>query len=245
MTRKRKYKVGGWVDRNSNAINSTAQGFSFSPLAPIGMISGYLQGRSLDKADREFDKMQSGKETADEEIRMRQKQAEESGFLQRYNAMYNRPTSTNISGFYALGGQAPMMEDPSMGEELSSSGVGFDGPTHEEGGIPMDFDNDGQYESEVEGTEVQSEDRIYSDRLPISEEIYNLVTNYGFPCDYNSSYSDVARKLEKKKGFFEEKKESNISVAANTGHIMITRIDELLEILFLDQEISKSALNLS
>lgn len=162
--------------------------------------------------------------------------------LQTYNNIYNEK---------ALGGELPENSINSISsflqgaqkngyaEMLNSDMAKFKGASHKDGGIKLDANLDGQVETEVEGNEVMENERIYSQRLKVTDSFIDFAKEEGFSIT-KDSYAKIAEKLGKKKEKYELKLQEQINEAAvNTGQIMLERIDTLLNALFSDQESSK------
>ena len=163
-------------------------------------------------------------------------------YLETYNNMYNEkalggelPSGTmeNIHSFL----QAAQKNGGS--QMLNSSMAKFKGAAHEQNGIEMDANLDGIPETEVEGDEVIQDTRIYSKRLKITDNFIDTAKKEGFSFK-KGSYAEIAEKLGRKKEKYELKLQEQVDEAAiNTGEIMLERVNNLLNILFLDQETSK------
>lgn len=135
---------------------------------------------------------------------------------------------------YAKGG---LLKYVNGGVPLASDTQKFVGPSHANGGIPIDANGDGQADAEVEGNEVQKDDQIYSDRLNPSPQLLQLLKDNKISA--NGTYADVATKLGKMKGKYEVKVASYSPVARRTGKAMGDRIENLMQATFADQEITK------
>lgn len=133
----------------------------------------------------------------------------------------------NISSKYAQGGTIPLASDTQK----------FVGPSHAQGGIPIDPNGDGVPEAEVEGDEVQKGNQIYSDRLNPSPQLQGLLKQNKINTD--GTYADVATKLGKMKGKYETKLLTYSPLALRTGKAMNDRIDGLMQATFQDQEMTK------
>lgn len=123
--------------------------------------------------------------------------------------------------------------------QLASDTHQYNGPSHADGGIPIDTTGNGQPNAEVEGNEVQKGNQIYSDRLTISPMLDLQLKAAKVKVDDKSTYAEVAAKLGKLKGKFESKLGSYSPVALRTGKAMVGRYDNLLQQTFADQEQSK------
>lgn len=100
---------------------------------------------------------------------------------------------------------------------LASDTVKAEGATHEQGGITL-ANND-----EVEDQEIIKGNKVYSDQLKVG----------------NKTYAEIAEKLSKKKGKFEEGLTSGNYRDRNTSERSINNIDNKLANLFDLQEASK------
>lgn len=128
---------------------------------------------------------------------------------------------------YAEGGTVPLASDVHK----------FVGPDHEDGGIPIDTTGNGQPNAEVEGDEVQKGNQIFSDRLKPSQELINILKQNKIKV--SGTYADVATKLGKMKGRYESKMLTHSPIALRTGQAMLGRVDNMMQMVFQDQEMSK------
>lgn len=143
----------------------------------------------------------------------------------RYGGAVSPYRAGNV--IYADGGTIPLASDMQQ----------FQGPSHEQGGIPIDTTGNGQANAEVEGNEVQKGNQIFSDRLAPSPQMLmllkqNKVRTYG-------TYAEIAAKLGKDKGKYEAKLLSHSPVALRTGKAMHDRNEQIMQALFQDQEMTK------
>lgn len=97
------------------------------------------------------------------------------------------------------------------------------GPSHEGGGVM--------------GT---GGERVFSDRLKPEEDIKQIFDLIGLGKPKGKTYAELAESLGKSKGKMESKLESNSRPSVNTAEQMLPKIDAALDILFEDQESSKS-----
>jgi hypothetical protein len=111
-------------------------------------------------------------------------------------------------------------------QQLSSDGAVYEGNTHEQGGINIG-------NAEIEDQEVIQNDRIYSDRLNPSEQVVTLVNQLGFKGNKKDTYASLSESLLKQKGKYEK---GNDNLSIRTGEKMASRIDEVLNIVFADQQ---------
>ncbi len=124
-------------------------------------------------------------------------------------------------------------------QDLSGNVAKFEGRTHGEGGIPLDANQDGLAEVEVEDQEVIKDDKIFSDRLRVPDFVIDRIKNAGVTIKPGATFAEVAEKLGRVKGKFEEKLESRDPAIISTGKIMTQRIDDLMEGIFQVQETNK------
>jgi len=176
---------------------------------------------------------------------------EEKRYLKQYQDSITMNNTNNLvnptNGFYGEeGGFMPLAvtNNPDVIKAGKTSGK-FNGESHEQGGIPIDFDNDGSMESEVEGDEVFSGEKLYSKRLKFSSEYETTAKDYNMKIKSKGSYADEADRLTKKMAKYEEMASSRDSATKNTGEIMLERIENLLNVLFQDQELKKVKRNLA
>lgn len=134
---------------------------------------------------------------------------------------------------------APSLTGQGSTIQLASDTHKYVGPSHANGGIPIDTTGNGVPNAEVEGNEVQSGNQIYSNRLLISPMLQARLKASKVNLPSNSTYADVAAKLGKLKGKFEEKLDSHSPVQLRTGKAMVERYGNLLQDTFVDQEQSK------
>lgn len=151
--------------------------------------------------------------------------------------------ATNAKHFkHADGGElppSPTLTGQGSTTQLASDTHQFNGPSHADGGIPIDTTGNGQPNAEVEGNEVQKGNQIYSDRLTISPMLDLQLKMAKVQLSGKPTYAEVATKLGKLKGKFEGKLGSYSPVINRTGKKMVDKYDELLEQTFADQEQSK------
>lgn len=143
---------------------------------------------------------------------------------------------------HANGGElppSPTLTGQGSTTQLASDTHLYNGPSHAEGGIPIDTTGNGQPNAEVEGNEVQKGNQIYSDRLTISPMLDLQLKMSKVKLDGKPTYADVAAKLGKLKGKFESKLGSYSPVINRTGKKMVEKYDDLLQQTFADQEQSK------
>lgn len=108
-------------------------------------------------------------------------------------------------------------------QDLASDMTKAIGASHEEGGV------------KGEGGE-----RVFSDRLAITPRFHSTLSAKGFKFKQDSTYAEIAEKLGKKKGLYEEKSKSPNSTTNVTGKLMLDKIDSLIDSTFEDQENMKN-----
>lgn len=158
----------------------------------------------------------------------------------------NQKLVNPTNGFYgAQGGVMPLgiTNNPDV-EQIGDTSGKFIGADHADGGIAVDFDNDGSLESEVEGDEVYSDNKLYSKRLKFSSNYEMSAKEFKMKPTGKISYAQEAERLTKKLAKYEDMATSRDGATRNTGEIMIERIQNLLNVLFQDQEIKKSKRNI-
>lgn len=170
--------------------------------------------------------------------------AEDSDVIKAMLAKRQLPSGQQIqpsTPHLAEGGaipSAPNLTGQGSTTQLASDTHQFNGPSHANGGIPIDTTGNGVANAEVEGNEVQKGNQIYSDRLSISPMLNDILKNSKVKLPANATYAEVAAKLGKLKGKFE----SNVlhsPVSIRTNKAMVNRYDGLLQQTFADQEQSK------
>ena len=121
------------------------------------------------------------------------------------------------------------------GKEISDGVFLTQGASHDRGGISLDLDNDNIPDAEVEGGEILDTNRgiIFSDTLkPTEESINRIKSNLGI--SVKGTFSEVSEKLNKEKNKFQNPE--NINRDINTSSRMLSRINQLEEGLFRDQQ---------
>lgn len=119
-----------------------------------------------------------------------------------------------------------------------SDGYSLNGPSHAAGGMDLDMDMDGMAEYELEGDEIIRGQKVYSNRLKCTDAFVELATAEGFTIT-KDKYSKISEKLLRRKEEYEKQLDTYDTPTINTAELMIGRLDNLLENLFLDQELSK------
>ncbi len=121
-----------------------------------------------------------------------------------------------VEGNEVVQGTDTMLEGQ---EQLASDMVKAVGPDHANGGV------------KGEGGE-----RVFSDRLYVSPMLRSYLSANKVSLSKKPTYGEAAEKLGKKKGKFEDKLTSGNPLTFNTGKAMTTRIDQLIELTFQEQE---------
>jgi len=231
-TKKRKeYKMGGTVDTLLNA------GLPMLDAAVPGLGTALSLGKNL--VQGEMQKVKQRK--LDDE--MKQNRLDQLVISDK-SSMSGYPTKGVSQYSFPMGGLLPYNNEkfnPMAGEEeqLSSSETKFKGNTHEEGGIPIDPNMDGRPEAEVEGEEVASGNRVYSDRLQIPTISIPELRAFGLTINPSDTFAAASEKIARKKGMFEADLNSFDTAKKNTAERMISRFEEAMEKLFNIQESMK------
>lgn len=209
-----------------------------------GFISPYHSGNIIDKYGRSFadggdlsiDPSHKGDFTA--YLKRTGKTAHEAVQSDDPHVRKMAQYAINI-GHTKMANGGELEGDSGEGVPLASDVQKFVGPSHANGGIPIDADGDGQPDAEVEGDEVQKGNQIYSDRLAPSPQLLELLKQNKI--SVNGTYADVATKLGSMKGKYETKVTSYSPQARRTGKAMGDRIEDLMQATFQDQEMTKPA----
>lgn len=160
----------------------------------------------------------------------------------------SKPRRMSI-GCYANGGKLgmtqglPMPTDDSDATQLASNMAVYNGDTHQQGGINLDTNQDGQPDIEAENNEVIKDDMVLSDRLKPSDMIKNHLRKLGIAHQENDSYASIAERLGKKKGYWEDKVGSHLVGEHTAAQKMIQKFDEAGDILFQDQQSQKKGID--
>lgn len=172
-----------------------------------------------------LDAMQANKEYEEQQRKMQEQLrfSQDQSYLSQYNSRVNLEEGGKVT----TGG---------VRERLSSNAERFDGNTHDEGGIHVDFDNDGYVESEVEDGEVQSQDMIFSNKLKPKNDFLKTLDDYGIKIK-PQTYAKVAEQLSYHRSKYEEILQNSDEASSNTAELMIQRIDEAIELLFENQQL--------
>jgi hypothetical protein len=107
-------------------------------------------------------------------------------------------------------------------QELASDMTKAIGPSHDNGGV-----------------KGAGGERVFSDRLYASPLLHSYLSANKVKVSKGATYAEIAEKLGKKKGKYEIKADSHNPLTHNTGKAMTTRMDELIEATFQEQEMSK------
>jgi hypothetical protein len=105
------------------------------------------------------------------------------------------------------------------GKQIASDMHKVAGNTHEQG-----------------GTMGSGGERVFSNRLLITDELSALLKMGGFKIGTNQTFADVATALGKRKGKFEDKLHTNNHIKINTGKVVLDKINSLTELTFQAQE---------
>lgn len=156
--------------------------------------------------------------------------------LQAFNNQYNAAFGIDM-------GQQGLNPQQGMGMEvqprnIASDVLGVEGADHSNGGVDVDFNGDGQAEYELEGGEVIEGSRVFSKRLKVPQSYVDIAKEEGMPVK-KGTYSDVAESLGRQKAKYEKKLDTFDEVEANTGLLMLERIENLFDNLFYAQEFAK------
>ena len=228
----------------SGVLKGAASGASIGSIIPGwgtaigGVIGGVVGGISANKqANRQRNQYQ-------ENLRNKNN-AMKSYFTTQSNAMLASYPTNGVQGSYGYfkyggcvmpkygmgGNQEPQYEvekdevvqgsDVSLqkGKQIASDMHKVEGNTHEQG-----------------GTLGSGGERVFSNRLLITDDLSNLLRMGGFNIKTNKTFADVATKLGKLKGKYEDKLHTNNHIKINTGKVMIDKLDSLTEITFQAQE---------
>lgn len=144
------------------------------------------------------------------------------------------PTSGEGANFYKKGGKSPAPSNIVRGgktEELSSNTIKYKGRSHKNGGIDVNINKDPSADIEVEGGEVQRNNKIYSDSITIKDKKGKTKT-----------VADKATEISKKIGDFEKLANDYPmdNEKQNTAGLMKRRLTNDLKALFQVQEQKKS-----
>jgi hypothetical protein len=222
-------KWGGTIGTVAGGIAGSFVGNPMLGAQLGGAIGGKVDSNMADKASREL-----------------QQERDRKMFYKSLQVDPNEVYTSQSNGFYgADGGKMPLgVANNADVNDIGKTSGKFVGASHENGGIPTDFDGDGMEESEVEGEEVFSDEMLFSKRLKFSSNYKTTAKEYNLGLTNKTSYAQEAERLTRKLAKYEEMEEESNPATRNTGKIMGERINSLLNILFTDQEIKKSKRNL-
>lgn len=165
--------------------------------------------------------------------------AQEQISLNKSKEVYSQYPTNGISGSqsFAMGGNINGMNiDPSNVQQISNDMFKFQGPSHANGGIPIDTDNDMMEDAEVEGGETLKGDRVYSDRFsPSKEGIDRIKSTTGVNVG-SGTYADISKRLGSK---LKEAEDNDSQRRQTTKEFTNRNVNEALDILFKDQQMSK------
>lgn len=222
--------LGDWLGDNAGLIG-TGLGAGIGLLVGNPMLGAQLGGAAGNM-------VQGGHERRE----LEEKQENQKRIFNKTNQAGREKLTVPTNGFY--GAEGGIMPANAVAEESSSpigdKGYKFIGASHEQGGIPMDLNNDGIDESEVEGDEVGNGLALYSNRLKPTKIFLNLIEDKGFKTKTKKTYAKHAEYFLKKKEKYEEMLEETFNpLQTRTATVMIDRVDDILDMLFIDQEMKK------
>lgn len=141
------------------------------------------------------------------------------GVIPKYKngAVINNP-EYEVEGNEVVQGQAKLEGE----NQLSSDMVKAVGPSHENGGVMG-----------------KGGDRVFSDRLKPSKDFTETLKTFKVNIPTKFTYAQVAEKLGKMKGKYEDNVKSPNPVTHRTAKVMLDRVDSFIEATFQEQEISK------
>jgi hypothetical protein len=140
---------------------------------------------------------------------------------------------------FPMGGQLPYPTDDSEAVPLASNVAQYEGSTHENGGIDLDIDGNGAPEIEIENDEVIKDDMVLSNRLAPSKLVKQAAKKLGVSVRKGDTYAKLAARIGKKKGDFEQNLTSTRPGEKNSAELMVGRLDEAINMLFMDQQVRK------
>jgi len=246
-TKKRnEYKMGGTLDTLVDAglpmLDAAVPGLGTALSLGKNLVQGEMQKVKQRKLDDEMKQNRLDQLVISDKSSM-------SGYPTKGVSQYSFPMGgllpySDGEKSYPMGGLLPYNNEkfnPMAGEEeqLSSSETKFKGNTHEEGGIPIDPNMDGRPEAEVEGEEVASGNRVFSDRLQIPTISVPELRAFGLTINPSDTFAAASEKIARKKGMFEIDLNSFDIAKKNTAERMISRFEEAMEKLFNIQESMK------
>lgn len=155
--------------------------------------------------------------------------------ISRSNAVNNVYQNYRTNGgysYYAQGGIPPNAYEAEKGEVIQGQDVQLqDGQQ-----LASDIHQVGGNTHANGGTMAQGGEKVYSDRIVIGEDMSMLLKQAGYNFDKKKTYAEVAIQLGKNKAKYEEPSKSKDKITGQTGKIMLTKLDALLEIVFAGQE---------
>lgn len=138
------------------------------------------------------------------------------------------------------GGKLPYPTQNNADVDVLASNVGqYNGPTHEGGGIPIDTNMDQSPDAEIENKEVVKDDMVLSNRLSPSKDAKKAANGIGISSKKRETYASLAARIGAKKGELESNMSSTNTPAANSARIMSERMDNMMDMLFMDQQVKK------
>lgn len=228
------------VQSDIGAFGSGAmQGASLGLVAgPVGVaVGGAIGGiTSLFGNDKRKEEERKAKE--------QQRQIEINGIMQHSKGVLaNYPSYGVMSAKYGMklpnGGKLPYPTDNSQTDVLASNIAQYSGDTHENGGIPIDTNQDQRPEVEIENNEVIKDDMVLSDRLYPSKLSKSLIKGLGTTIKDSDTYASLSARLGKNKGKFEKNLESTRLGEKGTAQLMVKQLDDAVNTLFKDQQLQK------
>jgi len=227
---KRRMGIGG--DIAGGALSGFGLGMKTgNPLiggvgALVGAGIGLFQGKKREKAEEEARKQAMLTQEAGDYM-------SDLNSLQAFNNQFNAAFGIDM-GNQGLNSQAGLgiEQQPT---EIASDILRIEGADHNNGGVDVDANGDGFAEYELEGGEIVEGTRVYSKRLKVPQDFVTVAKDEGFSVK-RGTYSEVAESLGRQKDKYEDKMDSFDQSEANTGMIMLERIDNLFNHLFYTQE---------
>ena len=148
---------------------------------------------------------------------------------------YNNYATNNGYSFYAQGGVPPQGQLPpyeaEKGEVIQGQGVQVEGEQ-----IASDVHAVGGNTHGQGGTIAQGGEMVFSDRIVIGADMSGLLKQAGYNFKDKQTYAEVAMQLGKTKGAYEKASMNADKVTGQTGKLMTSKVDTLLQILFMGQE---------
>lgn len=220
------YALGGALSGGLSGAASGASALSFAgPLGTtIGGVGGAILGMfSGNKAENEMQEAMNRQREQEKRIQREAFNKSNRARIAQYDTRgvsdYNFfPDGGLILGDYEVEGDEVVQgQDTNLesGQQVASDMIVADGPNHQGGGV-----------------QGQGGERVYSDRLPVSSFIRELLKSNGLGNVKGKTYAEVAEDLGKKKGKYEEKLASTFEPSLKTAEKMISRVDDSLDLLF-------------